>query len=122
MTHSENTARLGVMLRAKRKTEGLKLRHVTEQTGISASTLSRIERGAGLPDRETIIKLSHWLNISVGDLLLDEKLPNGAAQELSTPERITALLRADRRLSAEAATVMSEMFGQIYDAVAEKKR
>lgn len=116
-----STARLGVILRAKRRAGDLRLKQVTEQTGISPSTLSRLERGA-MPDTETVVKLSRWLGVSVGDMLMDEQLPRFSAQEMSTPEKISVLLRADTKLSAKAAIAMTDLFCHLYDILVTEDR
>ena len=50
-------------LRARRKADRLSLRAVEKATGISPSTLCRIENEEGVqgPDTETYVRLSHWL-------------------------------------------------------------
>ena len=44
-----NTIELGRAIRRKREDEGLSLRDVADETGVSASTLSRIENGTVNP-------------------------------------------------------------------------
>ena len=44
-----NTAELGSAIRRRREQHGLSLRDVADETGVSASTLSRIENGTGKP-------------------------------------------------------------------------
>lgn len=51
----------------KRERLGLSLRAVSGQTGISFSTLARIERGAGLPDNNSKIRLLEWLGPDADD-------------------------------------------------------
>ena len=47
-----NTAELGSAIRRRREQERLSLRDVADETGVSASTLSRIENGTGESRRE----------------------------------------------------------------------
>lgn len=54
----------GVAVNLKREMETLSLRDLAEKTGISASTLSRIENGEK-PDIDTAITLIEWLNLSM---------------------------------------------------------
>ncbi len=49
-------------IKRTRKVLELNLRDVSEQSGISASTVSRIERGMP-PDMETFIKICNWLSV-----------------------------------------------------------
>lgn len=45
----------------KRHRSGLSIRALSNQVGISFSTLARLERGAGLPDNNSKIRLLEWL-------------------------------------------------------------
>ncbi len=59
-----NTAELGDAVRRRREQQGLSLRDVADETGVSASTLSRIENGTGKPDADNIARLAAWLDMS----------------------------------------------------------
>ena len=48
-------------IRKKRDAEGLSIRALSAVVGISFSTLARIERGEGLPDNNSKIRLLEWL-------------------------------------------------------------
>jgi len=56
-----NTSELGDAVRRRREQQGMSLRDVAEETGVSASTLSRIENGTGKPDADNIARLAAWL-------------------------------------------------------------
>src|SRR5947209_18550114 len=60
-----NTVELGRAIRRKREEVGLSLRDVADETGVSASTLSRIENGTGKPDADNIARLTAWLDMPV---------------------------------------------------------
>src|SRR2546430_17639166 len=60
-----NTAELGSAVRRRREQHGLSLRDVAEETGVSASTLSRIENGTGKPDADNIARLAAWLDMPI---------------------------------------------------------
>jgi transcriptional regulator with XRE-family HTH domain len=49
-------------LRCFRTLAGLSLRQLGQQTGVSFSTLARIERGEGEPDRHTAWLLDTWID------------------------------------------------------------
>jgi transcriptional regulator with XRE-family HTH domain len=53
--------RLVDAVRRKRESEGLSIRGLSAAVGISFSTLARIERGDGLPDNNSKIRLLEWL-------------------------------------------------------------
>ena len=48
-------------VRRKRETQGLSIRALASEIGISFSTLARIERGDGQPDNNSRIRLIEWL-------------------------------------------------------------
>lgn len=120
MTESKNLARLGEIIKAKRQEAGLGLRAAADESGISASTLSRLERGIGAaPDAETITKLSEWLKASVDDLLFGGETKFKELEELSTPEIIAIHLRADKNLSPETAAALADLFRAAYKQLAK---
>ncbi len=94
---------LGSELRRKRVSEGMNLKDVEEETGISASTLSRVERGR-IPKVEDIKKLAEWLSVNV----------QAAGEEQSTIQSdedlvraIAVHLRARKNLSEQAAQTIA---------------
>src|SRR5437762_1864992 len=98
---------LAALVRAKRGTRGL--RTVAQEIGgISASTLSRIERGE-VPDLETFARLCCWLGVSAEEFIPSTEVAKSAESRreydtlarvpgMGTPEIIAAHLRADRTL------------------------
>ena len=111
-------AELAGLIKAKRKELGVGLREAAALSRVSASTLSRLERGAAtsLPDIDTLNSLSRWLGTPIGHLIDDrvggsEKKP----PQLGTPERVEVFLRADKNLSQETASALSSMFKMLYD-------
>jgi transcriptional regulator with XRE-family HTH domain len=115
-----NTSEIGRAIRRKRKELGLSLRGVAEKTGVSASTLSRIENGAGKPDADNIARLSEWLNVPlermIGGPLVGEQgtRPVIYFPQEATPDIVEAHLRADRNLSPETAKALAELFRVAY--------
>ena len=115
-----NTIELGRAIRRKREAAGLSLRDVAGETGVSASTLSRIENGTGKPDADNIARLTGWLDMPM------ERVMSGRADDAdgtkavvyfpqeATPDIVEAHLRADRNLSEETAKALSELFRVAY--------
>ena len=60
-----NTVELGRAIKRRREELGLSLRDVADVTGVSASTLSRIENGTGKPDADNIARLTGWLDMPI---------------------------------------------------------
>ena len=124
MAHSDkslvNTVELGRAIRRMREEQGLSLRDVADETGVSASTLSRIENGTGKPDADNIARLTAWLNVPVERIMSGRQMDGDEAKAVvyfpqeSTPEIVEAHLRADRSLTPETAKALSELFRVAY--------
>lgn len=113
-------ARIGALIKAKRRETGQGLRAAAAECGVSSSTLSRLERGdaSSLPDADTLTKLASWLKTTVA-ALLSEKKKHTDEPELTTPEVVEVHLRADKRLSPETATALGRAFMLLYDQLAK---
>ena len=117
-----NTVELGRAIRRKREEAGLSLRDVANETGVSASTLSRIENGTGKPDADNIARLTAWLDVPMERIMSGRNTGAGgdAAEAVvyfpqePTPSIVEAHLRADRNLTPETAQALSELFRVAY--------
>ena len=115
-----NTSELGSAVRRRREQQGLSLRDVADVTGVSASTLSRIENGTGKPDADNIARLAAWLDMPIervmhhGHRSAADPKPVVYYPHESTPEIVEAHLRADRQLTPETAKALSELFRVAY--------
>jgi transcriptional regulator with XRE-family HTH domain len=109
-----------VVKQARRKL-GLSVRAAARQCGISAPTLSRLERGdfTTMPDSGTLKKLAKWLRISVSVLLgAGDEEKKGLGPAANTPDLVEAQLLKDARLRREDAQALAAMFRQLYERVA----
>ncbi len=70
------------LLRAVRRQRGLTLERLAEQTGLTKSYLSKIERRQSTPSIAVALKVARALNVDVGRLFSDE-----AAEEKITVDR-----------------------------------
>jgi transcriptional regulator with XRE-family HTH domain len=115
-----NTIELGRAIRRRREEAGMSLRDVADTTGVSASTLSRIENGTGKPDADNIARLTTWLNMPIERVMGnigsqgDQANPVVYFPQESTPDIVEAHLRADKNLSADTAKALSELFRVAY--------
>lgn len=115
-----NTAELGRSIKRKREEAGLSLRDVADVTGVSASTLSRIENGTGKPDADNIARLTNWLNVPMERIMSGRESGNEESKAVvyfpheATPDIVEAHLRADRNLNADTAKALSELFRVAY--------
>ena len=117
--HGVNTSELGNAVKRRREEIGLSLRDVGEETGVSASTLSRIENGTGKPDADNIARLAAWLDMPIERVMHHSHRgvdPNPVVYypHESTPEIVEAHLRADKHLTPETAKALSELFRVAY--------
>src|SRR5947209_2727711 len=126
-----NTSELGDAMRRRRQEQGMSLRDVAEETGVSASTLSRIENGTGKPDADNIARLASWLDMPIervmhhGQRSSSDPKPVVYYPHESTPEIVEAHLRADKHLTADTAKALSELFRVAYaqfSTTSNKKR
>ena len=79
-THEQDVV-IGGRLRAMRKAQDLRLKHVAEQAGLSVSMLSQIERGISSPSIRVLRNICHALGVD-GAALFDERstpAPQGGA-------------------------------------------
>jgi transcriptional regulator with XRE-family HTH domain len=113
-----NTEELGRAVKRRREELRLSLRDLADKTGVSASTLSRIENGTGKPDADNIARLTSWLDVPMERILgsrqAAEAKPVVYFAREPTPEIVEAHLRADRNLTPETAAALSELFRVAY--------
>jgi transcriptional regulator with XRE-family HTH domain len=117
--HGINTSELGSAVKRRREELGLSLRDVADETGVSASTLSRIENGTGKPDADNIARLASWLDMPIERVMHQghrgsDPKPVVYYPHESTPEIVEAHLRADKHLTPETAKALSELFRVAY--------
>lgn len=93
-----------------RKRRGLSLRQVTDETGLSAATLSRFEQKRSTPDLATVEVLVKWLE-------LDRSAVFNAPEEETpdTPSAVRAHLRADKNLDPLAVEALAKSFDLLYE-------
>lgn len=135
MSSRSALAQISALIKAKRRQDKLGLRAAADASGLSPSTLSRLERAvaSSFPDANTLTKLAAWLDLSLEALLSGSPAPvpktaiaskankkppqskQKAMDHLTTPEVIEVHLRADQSLSPETARALSRMFKTMYD-------
>lgn len=117
-----NVRELGRYVRRKREAERLSLRAVAKLTGVSPSTLSRIETAKGfIPDAPTLARLSQWLQIPIERIVglassdKSENAPVVYYRNEPMPAIVEAHLRADPNLTPETARALSDLFRIAYE-------
>lgn len=90
---------LGRRLHEQRAGRGV--REVATEIGVSAATLSRVERGY-LPDVETFTKICGWLGIDAGEVL-------GLKPAARPAVPLAVHFRKDREIGPETARALAEL-------------
>ena len=65
----EVSLRTGRAVKQQREAAGFSLRELAARSGISASMISEVERGAKSPTVSTVVRLAHALGVSAGTLI-----------------------------------------------------
>lgn len=103
-------ASLNAVRLSRRKT----WKEVAEETGVNASTLTRIGQGAN-PDVNGLASLLDWAGLKA------EMFIRGTNQEETEPiAKITALLRADPHLSQNNAQLIEEIVLTTYNRLKDR--
>jgi transcriptional regulator with XRE-family HTH domain len=90
-------------------------KQVASESGVSASTLTRIAQGKR-PDIDGLAALAAWSGLAADDYVRSET-------DRPEPEplaRITTYLRSDKNLSREAATALDELIKVTYERLRNK--
>lgn len=92
------------------------LRHITwkqvaEESGVSASTLTRMAQGRR-PDVDSMAALAAWSGISVDSFVCHNDLEKTKTDSLAA---ITAYLRADPHLSRQSAEAIEAVLKAAYE-------
>lgn len=87
---SINTLSLGDRLRALREERGFTLKEMGEQSGLSLTYLSEIERGAVLPSLDTTRELARFFKIPISMLVTDQR-PSSLPTKLQYIRKIKGL-------------------------------
>lgn len=103
--------------RAERK---LLWKDVAQQSGVSASTLTRIAQGRR-PDVDSLAALVTWAGLSADEFVRrpDE---SDSPVEVDTVTRVATYLRGDRHLSTEAATALEKLIEVAYHQLADGEK
>ena len=82
----EYSNRLGARIRTLRKRAGLSLREFGMMVGVHHNQILSIEQGEGNPSLRTLLRIAGGLDISLHDLLPDDKGEEGAFYWFSSDE------------------------------------
>jgi transcriptional regulator with XRE-family HTH domain len=97
-------------LDTERLAKGINWKQVAEESGVSASSLTRMSQGKR-PDVDTLAALLAWSGLKADQFMKAEPLKFGTSGPLP---QISALLQADDALSHEATIALEEMIKSAY--------
>lgn len=87
--------RIGKFIAAARKARGMTQKQLAEQLSISDKTVSKWERGKGLPEVALMLPLCEALQITVNDLLSGEKISENNYQK-KAEENMMSLMQENQ--------------------------
>lgn len=109
MTENFDTEAFYAALNAARLSRQKTWKDVAQETGVAASTLSRMGQGAK-PDVNGLAALLRWSNLKA------ETFIRGASKKEAPPiAKLTALLRADPHLTPQNAKLMADIVVSTYN-------
>ncbi|HUG48834.1 MAG TPA: XRE family transcriptional regulator [Candidatus Limnocylindria bacterium] len=89
---------MGERLRSARQARNLTLRELAQRLGVSPSMISQIETGRASPSVSTLYAMANELDVSLDELLFNDRRPAGPHDERASAPPVDALLqRADNR-------------------------
>jgi transcriptional regulator with XRE-family HTH domain len=104
-------------LDAQRLAQRVSWRQVAEQSGVSASSLTRMAQGRR-PDVDSLAALTTWSGLSSQDFVR-ENLPHPVRAEALA--MISSHLKADPNLTREGATALDELIKATYERLRKRE-
>lgn len=103
-------------LNQARQARNLNWKQVAAESGVSASTLTRMAQGRR-PDIDGLAALTAWSGLKSDDYVRRDS----PTAEPNTLAMISTYLRADRNLSPKAAEAMENVIKSTYEAMRDKQ-
>lgn len=111
-------SRLSSDINYARQTRRLSLRELAEETGISFSTVSRMEQG-GCPELLSYIAICNWLRVPFDTYITDSEFTVFRPHEPPI-EMALAILRADPDIDGEKVATMCRLVRDVHSAFRER--
>ncbi|MEZ4633259.1 MAG: helix-turn-helix transcriptional regulator [Deinococcales bacterium] len=102
------------ILKQTRKARGLTLAEVSQQTGLTISTLSRLENGLFKPKTESFLSLLQWLELDKDRF---DPPQNKASDD--TMLKIALILKEDPKLDEHAVKKLLQAWRPMYELYCE---
>lgn len=103
-------------LDAVRLARGLNWKQVAAESGVSASTLTRMAQGKR-PDVDGLAALAAWSGLNPADYVRSEDQDRPVAEPLAM---ISTYLRSDRNLTPEAVVALEELIKATYERLRKR--
>lgn len=106
-----DVAALHAAIDSQRRTRQLSWKEVAAESGVSASTLTRLSQGRR-PDVNSLSALTSWLGIAADQFMRKQEINRfGSASPLAL---ISSIIYNDPNLNRESATALEEMIKATY--------
>ena len=106
-----DVAALHAAMESERRTRRLTWKDVAAQSGVSASTLTRLSQGRQ-PDVNSLAALTAWLGMSADHFMRAESVDQfGSASPLA---QISSIIHRDPHLNPEGAVALEELVRATY--------
>ena len=117
-TNRFDVSALHAALDSERRSRHLTWKSVAGESGVSASTLTRLSQGRH-PDVNSLAALTTWLGMSADQFMRDERVEQfGAASPLA---QISSIIHSDPHLSPEGSVALEEMIKATYSRLRTDK-
>jgi transcriptional regulator with XRE-family HTH domain len=110
------TPQLGDALKTERRNRRMSLRDVSDETGVSINTLSRVEHGH-LPDLKNYQRLVDWLQVPA-DTFFETEQPDNPT---GTLDLVARHFRSDQSLTPDAAEKLTAMVQNMYNKLVSER-
>lgn len=115
-------AGLASLVRGYRESKKLNLRAAAAECGVSAATLSRLERAEARPDLDTVQLLVNWIGVPLervtGGAVAPRRVP--VPKDKGTINSVEVQFRADPNLDPRAAEALIKIVREAYGAMKRK--
>lgn len=106
---SIDNQKVGHAFARRRERLGFSLDEIEAEIGIGKSTLSRIERGIGHIDTDTLVIVCRWLRLPARSFVSTNSAMIVYYRDASTIEKITATLDADPALDRDSRDALVDL-------------
>ena len=115
-----DAAELARRVRAKRAAQKLSLRAAADLLGMSAATISRVESGEHLPERDHLLLLADWAGVPLGNNPRRRRNQLVHGDDATTVEAVELHLRADKNLDPDDAELLVQLVRTAYDRMSKR--